>query len=79
MYLKLMDDYEKEIEATGTEIDGKAHFARFEFALWLDRQAEENRLCSNCGEPMKTHVGGAKRGLCMNGKWNNWGQETSGR
>jgi hypothetical protein len=34
------------------------------------------KLCENCGEPLESHVGGAKRGLCKNGEWNNWGRDT---
>jgi hypothetical protein len=29
-------------------------------------QADDARLCGNCGEPMMYHIGGAKRGLCKN-------------
>ena len=40
--------------------------------LWEDVVAAQQTLalddanCSACGEPMKYHVGGAKRGLCKN-------------
>lgn len=27
---------------------------------------DQDRVCENCGEPMKYHVGGVERGLCKN-------------
>jgi len=44
----------------------------------FERHAHEvkeylSRICSNCGEPMRNHVGPHR--FCMNGKWNNWGRK----
>lgn len=39
---------------------------------WLAK-LDADRKCTNCGEPMRAHVGA--RRLCPNGKWNNYGKK----
>jgi len=55
MYLKLMNDYEEELRLAGRKIKVNDHFARFDFASWLDRQAAQQPLaqptgCWACGD-----------------------------
>ena len=40
MYLELLDSYEKKLSEKGT-INPSRHDARFEFALWLEKQAAQ--------------------------------------
>lgn len=65
MYLKLLDEYEKEyaaeIEKQGTRTLKKLHAALYHFALWLEKRADPQALpsggtCRVCGKPASAHV-----------------------
>ena len=52
MYLKLMNDYEEELRLAGKKIKVNDHFARFDFASWLDRQAAQEADVFDSGEDL---------------------------
>lgn len=56
MYLKMVDEFEKELIARGLKIRPELHDARFDFALWLEKKsvnsAQSDSACT-CAEPYR--------------------------